>query len=132
MKELERRALLGDKQAQRDCTEKGIVLPCSWCKKVPAEEDIFPDYAGWIIYHDCKIAGHMRVKAKTRFDLILKWNTRPEPPIGRCKDCAYKQKASVNDKGFLICPASGVEITDYDFCGYFEEVPDEAAHIHRD
>ena len=28
MTELERRALLGDAEAQRECTEKGIVLPC--------------------------------------------------------------------------------------------------------
>ena len=28
---LERRALLGDAKAQRECTEKGIVLPCPFC-----------------------------------------------------------------------------------------------------
>lgn len=31
MTDLERRALLGDKQAQKECTEKGIVLPCPFC-----------------------------------------------------------------------------------------------------
>ena len=31
MTELERRALLGDKEAQKECTEKGIVLPCPFC-----------------------------------------------------------------------------------------------------
>ena len=31
MTDLERRALLGDKQAQEECTEKGIVLPCPFC-----------------------------------------------------------------------------------------------------
>lgn len=31
MTELERLALLGDKQAQKECTEKGIVLPCPKC-----------------------------------------------------------------------------------------------------
>lgn len=40
--------------------------------------------------------------------------------IGRCKNCAYRSKAKVNNKGFLICPASGMEITDDDFCSYFE------------
>lgn len=29
--ELERRALSGDTEAQRECTEKGILLPCSFC-----------------------------------------------------------------------------------------------------
>lgn len=126
MSDLKRRALLGDRQAQEECSRQGIALPCPWCKKVPTEEDVFPNYAGWIIYHDCKIAGHMRVKAKTRFDLILKWNIRPAPPIGRCKDCAYKQNAEVNDKGFLVCPASGMEITDDDYCSYFEPREEEA------
>lgn len=32
-KELIRRALLGDEQAQEDCTEKGIALPCPFCGK---------------------------------------------------------------------------------------------------
>lgn len=38
--------------------------------------------------------------------------------VVRCKNCNYKEKATVNDKGFLICPASGMEITDEDFCSY--------------
>ena len=31
MTDLERRALLGDAEAQRECTENGIVLPCWRC-----------------------------------------------------------------------------------------------------
>lgn len=31
MTELERRALLGDKQAQEECTRQGILLPCPFC-----------------------------------------------------------------------------------------------------
>lgn len=41
-------------------------------------------------------------------------------PVVRCKDCRYKDREKVNDKGFLICPASGMEITDDDFCSYGE------------
>lgn len=37
-----------------------------------------------------------------------------------CKNCKYMKYAEVNKKGFLICPASGMEITDNDFCSYFE------------
>lgn len=40
--------------------------------------------------------------------------------VVRCKYCRYKQKAKVNIKGFLICPACGMEITDDDFCSYGE------------
>ena len=31
-KELICRALLGDQEAQKECTEKGILIPCPWCK----------------------------------------------------------------------------------------------------
>ena len=40
-------------------------------------------------------------------------------PVVRCKDCVYKASAEVID-GFLICPASGMEICDDDFCSYGE------------
>lgn len=40
--------------------------------------------------------------------------------IVRCRDCTYYDGATVNSKGFLICPASGMEITDEDFCSYGE------------
>ena len=35
-----------------------------------------------------------------------------------CKDCRYYQDAKTNSKGFLICPASGMEITEMDYCSY--------------
>lgn len=41
--------------------------------------------------------------------------------VVRCKDCEYKKKAKYNEKGYLICPASGMEITDNDFCSYGEK-----------
>ena len=41
-------------------------------------------------------------------------------PVVRCKDCFYHDYAKANEKGFLICPASGMEITDYDYCSYGE------------
>ena len=43
-KELIRRALLGSREAQQECTEKGIVLPCPFCgsdSKVFADIDLF-------------------------------------------------------------------------------------------
>lgn len=36
--------------------------------------------------------------------------------VVRCKDCVYWREAVTNGKGFLICPASGMEITESDFC----------------
>lgn len=40
--------------------------------------------------------------------------------VTRCKDCEHKERATVNGKGFLICPASGMEVTPDDFCSYGE------------
>ena len=45
--------------------------------------------------------------------------------VVRCKDCTYWDKAVVNKKGFLICPASGMEIKCDDFCSYGERKDDE-------
>ena len=46
--------------------------------------------------------------------------TVPAEVIVHCRDCKYKEQARVNKKGFLICPTSGMEITDDDFCSYGE------------
>lgn len=41
-------------------------------------------------------------------------------PVIRCKDCYYRKRAKDNDKGYLICPASGMEITERDYCSWAE------------
>ena len=41
-------------------------------------------------------------------------------PVVRCKDCIYYEKTYVNGKGFRICPASRMDVTDMDFCSYGE------------
>lgn len=41
-------------------------------------------------------------------------------PVVRCKNCSYMEDAYVCN-GFLICPASNMEITDNDFCSYGEK-----------
>lgn len=54
-----RLAMLGDKAAQERLTERGELLPCSWCKRGPTEDDLFFHYGKYTIYHDCKHAGPM-------------------------------------------------------------------------
>lgn len=39
--------------------------------------------------------------------------------VVRCKDCRYR-KGKVNRKGFEVCDATGMDITDDDFCSYGE------------
>jgi hypothetical protein len=48
-------------------------------------------------------------------------------PVVRCRECIYRQKAKVNRKGFLICPASGMEITDDDYCSYGAKMESEGS-----
>lgn len=45
--------------------------------------------------------------------------------VVRCRDCMYKKNAKANHKGFLICPASGMEITNSDFCSYGKRMDSE-------
>ena len=40
--------------------------------------------------------------------------------VTRCKDCEHMAGALPNDKGFLICPASGMEIIPGGFCSHGE------------
>ena len=51
---------------------------------------------------------------------VEKAPTVPAEVVVHCRDCKYKEQARVNKKGFLICPASGMEITDNDYCSYGE------------
>lgn len=46
--------------------------------------------------------------------------------VVRCKDCQYYQDAKTNKKGFLICPAFGMEITETDYCSYGVRMDKEA------
>lgn len=48
--------------------------------------------------------------------------------VVRCKDCAFAKNAKWNKKGYRICPASHMEITDDDFCSYGVR---EDEHGHR-
>ena len=114
MTELERRAMLGDKQAQKECTEKGIVLPCahgSECRIFRIEVDGKTAYRA-ISMHCCCFQGPARLTEK---DALSDWNTRQAPPIGRCGECAhwYKQHCATGP-----CAA---EKTDADFyCSNFK------------
>lgn len=38
--------------------------------------------------------------------------------VVHCKECAFAKNAKWNKKGYRICPASHMEITDDDFCSY--------------
>ena len=52
--------------------------------------------------------------------ILLGTKTADVAPVIRCEECRYYQNAKINKKGFLICPASGMEITEHDYCSYGE------------
>ena len=83
MTDLERRGLLGDKQAQEECTRRLIALSCPCCKgKADYWENSYlhKGYAGCT---DCGLI----IEDSSKEKALSFWNTRPAPPIGRCKDC---------------------------------------------
>ena len=84
MTAIECRALLGDKQAQEECTRQGIVLACPFCGW--SEETVFKLAHSNLYAH--KRTGKCALDGMIIYNLA-DWNTRPAPPIGRCKDCKY-------------------------------------------
>lgn len=105
-KELIRRALMGDKQVQEECTAKGIALPCPFCGN---ENNIISNWGMFRVW-----CPHCKAKSEdslTTRDALKVWNTRPAPPVGRCGECknwnggdCYRQELTKSE----------------DFCSYFE------------
>ena len=89
-KELIRRALLGSREAQKQCTEAGIVLPCWRCG---GESEIQELHTGGkpIYAVTCKktYCGAYGCACSTQQKAIEYWNTRPALPIGRCGECKW-------------------------------------------
>lgn len=43
-------------------------------------------------------------------------------PVVRCKDCVYWNEREVNKNGFVVCKASHMDCTEYDYCSFGEKV----------
>ena len=126
-KELIRRALMGSREAQRACTDKGIVLPCPCCKGESYTETFF-ERKGWRTVVGCS---ECPVSLSTiTYDTeeiaqkkaLKDWNTRPAPPIGRCKDCLWYLPTSKRCKYSL----GGLwgEVNELSFCSCFKPKED--------
>lgn len=119
MTELERRALLGDKESQEQCTANGIVLSCPFCgsewtqvRRIDWENTPIPFRTGF--RGECTVCHSVSEAYITREEALLHWNTRPAPPIGRCRECEYKS---------VCCHHNGRYIghfEEYDYCSYFK------------
>ena len=124
-KELIRCALLGSREAQKECTEKGIVLPCWRCG---GESEIQELHTGGkpIYAVTCKktYCGAYGCACSTQQKAIEYWNTRPAPPIGRCGECKWYEYGKA---WYPYCNhpdglANSVKTTD--FCSFFEPKED--------
>lgn len=75
MTDLERRALLGDRKSQEECTRKNILLPCPCCK---GKADLWRSSEK--SYIECLGCG-LRIENYNDLSVISDWNTRAAPPI---------------------------------------------------
>lgn len=127
MTELERRALLGDQEAQKECTEQGIVLPCPLCGKQPgpirhvSNNPILKPYAVCCGGENCR----SYVMGDTPEEAIQNWNARPAPPIGRCGTCKWFAENNNGEwygcklfNAILAVPEDAPQSDDY--CSYYE------------
>lgn len=130
MTDLERRALLGDRQAQEECTRQGIVLPCgcgnpaklSYVERDPSAD--FDPCHGYVVTC-CAKCGVNSWYHKTPQEAVAVWNNRAAPPIGRCKDCKYLERRATFSYCITIeqveyCVYGMGEVSgENDFCGRF-------------
>lgn len=125
----ERRALLGDRQAQERLTELRIPIRCPLCGNPVVLMEVEPhsEKIGLIEYKydggafltcSCGYA----ISGDDKADVIRKHNARPAPPIGRCKDCANACQGT----DCLVCVIHGCNTEDDAWCNEFE--PKEAAN----
>lgn len=131
MTDLERRALLGDRQAQEECTRRGIVLACPFCggeASVSCDPDGTVDAMGrtWAYTVVCNKCCATSGLGFSQIMMIKKWNTRPAPPIGRCKECSNWDKNTGECEAAADIEVAYHKYTDPDFfCGDFEPKGDE-------
>lgn len=134
MTDLERRALLGDKQAQEECTEKGIVLSCPFCGNTEVivgtvsdlefmdEFDENYEFYKTMYMVFCPMnkdgcgSSICRIGGKNKS--IAAWNTRPAPSIGRCGEC--KHSWNQDEYGYINCTNLNVIMKQDDYCSLFE------------
>lgn len=118
-KELIRRALMGDQEAQKECTEKGIALPCPFCN---GEAHLIrkDDCYSVVCKDGTCIASDIKPEYAEIMVALFDWNTRPAPPVGRCGECKWYE---CGKEWYPYCNhpdglANSVRTTD--FCCCFE------------
>ena len=120
MGNLVRKALMGNKQAQEECTAEGSVLPCPFC----GGNKIKTPYVCGDHFIECSSCHSASNIVSSRKQALKLWNTRPAPSIGRCEECEFytvlrhcKVHSQEPDQ---YGSGAYVEMLPDDFCSYFE------------
>ena len=128
-KELIRKSLMGDREAQEECAEKGIALPCPLCGgKATMQQDITGRESYHVVCSNvkdmCNLIAGLPMWSESEEDALKSWNTRPAPSIGRCEECEFytvlrhcKVHSQEPDQ---YGSGTYVEMLPDDFCSYFE------------
>ena len=118
MVELERKALMGDKEAQEECTRRRIVLRCPRCGETPVAKAFV---GAGMFYFECNCGSETHC-FDSKQKALLEWNTRSAPPVGRCGECKHLDNTGTKP----VCWHTGLPLkSENDFCSYFEPKGDE-------
>lgn len=138
MTDLERRALLGDRHAQEECTQQGIVLRCGCdapAKLGYVERDPDADFDpchGYIV--KCQKCDMNSWYHKTPQEAVAVWNNRAAQQLGKCKDCANTTPGEdlLNHKDVIVCTVYGCRVKEDGLCREFEPKGEKDRDTHRD
>lgn len=128
--ELERKALLGGKEAQVECSVKLMVLPCPKCFGAVSAEQVVYGQGEWGVKFRCQECGlevteeqdYIFFEGKpipTGKNPLEKWNERGEAPIGRCMDCVYLHPELTGGWYKEVCRLTGQPRCKDEFCSRF-------------
>lgn len=122
MIELERLALMGDRQAQKECTRHGIVLPCPKCgsKWTQVRHMGWPGPAAFRAGYrgECTDCHIVTDAYQTEQEALSDWNTRSGLFIEKCKNCEH-WRGDPNDPD-AICGLSDGVMESFNCCRDFE------------
>ena len=118
MTELERKALLGDSEAQRECIEQGIVLPCPFCGC--RIEQAITDHVFKCKKCGCIFNFPINVECFATYNFIKKINTRTAPPIGECGECKHSSYDEEYGNRWCNLNLGSRIVRENDYCNNFK------------
>lgn len=117
MTELERRALLGDREAQEELSSLGKLSTCPWCgSRMELKNGSHYGY----YKTKCVFCGAESPEEGNEWIAILRSNKRPAPPIGKCGECKHWGGVDEYGDGYCKNPDGIDNIANKDdFCSKF-------------